>query len=203
MWLFRRVLSLNWLYAVLALIYPPLRYIPLGALAATVLLVGGLWMLSQYVVGHAPKSLSIRTLPAVLIRKPKPGPGRIPLDFPLIERDGSERLAGSTLGKGKTVMYLYSPYCGHCQKLLPGFAGLARRLDSMRSPVVGVQFMGNPSMVAAATEAPGRLLADPGGKFCGAVGVGEFTVFVLDAEGTILHRSAGDDLDTIAEKAAD
>ncbi len=196
MWLVRRVLSLNWLYAVLAQLYPPLRTVPLSALVAVAGLVGLFWALSHYALGHAPASLSIKTLPAVLIRKPKPGPARIP-QFVLLEQDGSVRDVLTTLGPRKTVMYLYSPSCGHCAKMLPRFAEFTRRLDPERVTVVGVQFYGSLQLLNTAGIAPGRLLADRQGEFCGLVGVGEFTVFVLDREGNILHRSSGDNLDAL------
>ena len=164
MWLLRRILSLNWLYAVLAQLYPPLRTVPLGALGAVALLVSGFWLLSHYVLGHAPASLSIRTLPAILIRKPPPGPGRIPLDFLLTERDGAVRPVASLLGKGRTLMYLYSPYCGNCTTMLPGFSEFTKRLEP-GVEIVGVQYQGTATMVASLSGMPGRLVADPKGEF--------------------------------------
>ncbi|MBI5203028.1 MAG: redoxin domain-containing protein [Elusimicrobia bacterium] len=201
MWMVRRALSANWLYAVLAQIYPPLRTVPLGALFAAVSLVLGFWFLSQYVLGHSPASLSVRTLPAVLVRKPRPGQHTIPLGFALIDREGRTRPVASVLGPGRTLIYFYSPYCAHCAKMLPDFLNFALPLVKDGVSVVGVQYQGSVQLLAQSASLPDTLYADPKGEFCGAVGVGEFTVFVVDAEGRILLRSSGSDYEPVREAA--
>ncbi|MBI4346748.1 MAG: redoxin domain-containing protein [Elusimicrobia bacterium] len=197
----RRLLSLNWLYGVLGILYPPLRYVPLGALAAVALVLGGLWFATRYMFTHLPASLGIKTLPAVLIRKPAVPSSALPLDFELTERGGGTLPFGSTLGSGRSVVYVYSPYCGHCAKMLPAFLEFARRLALTDTPLVGIQYQGTRDTLGSAGNTPGRLLADPQGAFCGKIGVGEFTVFVVDAQGRVVLRSGGQNLSAIEASA--
>lgn len=122
-------------------------------------------------------------------------------DFSLPDASGQERTLSGLMRGEKTLLFVYSGGCAHCLSRLPGLAEFGRALAGLGVRVIGVEYMGTPGSVlsnAARLGLDGPVLADGNGRVCGLLGVGEFTVFVLDGQRRILHRSGMEDRERIA-----
>lgn len=112
-------------------------------------------------------------------------------DFSLLDQNG-RRQSLSVLADGRPmVLYGFSGDCGQCRDDL----GLLVRAIGSKPPsgvvFVGLQHQGTPRAAAALREAlhlPGSVLVDADGGACASLGVGEFTVFVLDRERRPVYR---------------
>jgi peroxiredoxin len=105
------------------------------------------------------------------------------------------------LTRGKpSLLAVYSGACAHCGSRLPGLAMFGRELARAGIPVIGIEYMGTPESVRATSsrfELGFPLLADGNGRVCGLLGVGEFTLLVLDGDRRILYRGGLEDPDHI------
>ncbi len=117
-------------------------------------------------------------------------------DFILPDSSGYERsLSGLTRGK-RSLLIVYSGACAHCGSRLPGATMFSRSLAREGVPVVGIEYMGTPESVRATStrfELGFPVLADGNGRVCGLLGVGEFTLLVLDEERRVLYRGGLED----------
>ncbi len=121
---------------------------------------------------------------------------RLP-DLVSVDQNGEAVSLSALIGHGRAAVYFYSGCCGHCAKLLPGMSRLAGALKQQGIPVIGVQYMGTSKTCAlkmSEYELTGKTLADPDGKFCQSLGIGEFTLLTVDEQGIVRYRGEGRDL---------
>jgi peroxiredoxin len=116
-------------------------------------------------------------------------------DFALDDGDGNRVEFSELRGTRPAFVFFYSGCCGHCSEQLPRVAEFAESLEQRETAVVGVQYRGDSEScrrVSADLRLPGTILADSDGSVCGQFGVGDFTVFSVDAEGIIRYRGKFD-----------
>ena len=117
-------------------------------------------------------------------------------DFTLRSAAGQEVSFSELRGSRPAFLYFFSGCCGHCSAELPKITAMADELEMEGKVIVGVQYLGNGEACRRIREdhgLPGTLLADSDGALCGRFGVGDFTVFEVDAAGFIRYRG---DVDT-------
>jgi peroxiredoxin len=123
--------------------------------------------------------------------------GRPMADFALNDTAGQARTLAELRGGKPALLYFYSGCCGHCADELPKILAPAREFERRGAAVVGVQYFGDSASCQRKRvefELPGTVLADATGEVCGMFGVGDFTVFTLDAAGVIRYRGPVDGL---------
>jgi len=141
---------------------------------------------------------AVEAQPAVARRTSHPGTvGGTMTDFTLNDAAGRPRSLAELRGDRPALLYFYSGCCGHCSEELPKVLAPAHALERRGGVVVGVQYFGDSTACQRKRlefELPGTVLADTNGEVCSGFGVGDFTVFALDADGVIRYRGPIGDL---------
>ena len=124
---------------------------------------------------------------------PSPAQARIGFieDFVLPDQSGEPVSLKALGGRRPILLYIFSPFCGHCSGRLNEFSKFMREHQYPDFAVVGVLWQGSPERARTTlsqTGLPGPLLSDKDGVLCGRLGVGEFTAFVLDRQLAVRYR---------------
>ncbi|MBI5625354.1 MAG: redoxin domain-containing protein [Elusimicrobia bacterium] len=110
-------------------------------------------------------------------------PGVPAADFSLLDQDGQRQtLSGLAAGR-PAVLYGFSGDCAQCRTDLGRLVQAVGSNPPEGAAFVGLMHQGTPPGARSLKDSlrlPGSILADADGSACGNLGIGEFTVIVLD-----------------------
>ncbi|MBI3892338.1 MAG: redoxin domain-containing protein [Candidatus Wallbacteria bacterium] len=112
-------------------------------------------------------------------------------DFTLKDLDGRMRSLSSFTGQGVTVLTFWLARCPDCSTSFPKGVTLSKAFEPDEVRFVDVAYMGQFEQTAQWVKETGiknPVLLDSKGEVVSAYGVGTYTCFVLDREGTIRYR---------------
>jgi cytochrome c biogenesis protein CcmG/thiol:disulfide interchange protein DsbE len=151
----------------------------------TILLLGALLFAPLIVLLARSFGRDPRAVPSVLERRPAPA-------FDLVDLDGTRWSLASLKGT-PVVLNFWSTWCGPCKQEHPLLLEAQARWPNVR--FLGVIYEDDPARAQAYLRTAGSAyphLLDPSGKVAieyGVAGVPES--FVIDRDGTILHKQVG------------
>jgi hypothetical protein len=181
---------------------PDLRLIPLGLLCVLILGAGvnGAGKVFRDLAAPAPpqqQSFLFHGDPA-----PRPGPPVVPAapgarrmpDFPVRTLEGGAATVYGPDRIAPPIMTVFLAYCTDCADAAAYFPRLAAMVQaSGDEPVVNLAYMGQPGVVRsylAGKDFGGPCYLDHDGAATRSLGIGTFTVYLLERDGTIAFQGS-------------